>query len=348
MTDLDQNWCDLVSLWPSLVLSCFILKGFFFSLPSTSCFFSHSGHLLLWLWFGLLLCLQLFFHLSFSGSFIISFNPNKSKWKDFWQSSEFYRVRVCRGRIDPVQWRTYLSLYRLFWSLWYPQWHQSPHRGRWSAIIIRTIVLKPLKCRTAWGRLDFTELSTSRPRLLQEKGAALQPRWVMGQHQIPSDPIRSIRTLQDSRLIPPTSLFYSFLHNDLTFLCPSHFVSVDSSRWRDVTHQILLFCFVFYPRWVSTSTRSCRKSGFLTWTLPMILPNRTLGPGRERTGAAWCCCAAVLDLMRGRSPVRCRRADVTAVIEFFYFQDGVGSPLMLGGTGKQVGNIRIWVSRGLN
>lgn len=167
-------------------------------------------------------------------------------------------------------------------------------------------------------------------------------------HGPASDPIRSIRTLQDSRLIPPTSLFYSFLHNDLTFLCPSHFVSVDSSYWRDVTHQILLFCFVFYPRWVSTSTRSCRKSGFLTWTLPMILPNRTLGPGRERTGAAWCCCAAVLDLMRGRSPVRCRRADVTAVIEFFYFQDGVGSPLMLGRTAKQVRNIRICVSRGLN
>lgn len=52
--------------------------------------------------------------------------------------------------------------------------------------------------------------------------------------------------------------------------------------------------------------------------------------------------------MRGRSPVRCRRADVTAVIEFFYLQDRVGSPLMLGGTGKQVRNIRISVSGGLN
>lgn len=203
---------------------------------------------------------------------------------------------MCRNRIDPAQGRTYLSLYRLFWSLWYPQWHQSPHRGRWSAKIIRIMVLKS---RTAWVKLDLTEISTSRPqlqRLLQEKGAALQPRWVMGQHPIPSDPIRSHQ-------IPPTSRTVGWSHRPAYSLfiptqplnfsrpfsfCFSWFVTFD------VTSRIKSSC--FYPRWVSISTRSCRKSGFLTWTLPMILANRSLGAGRERTGAAWCCCAALLDL----------------------------------------------------
>lgn len=171
-------------------------------------------------------------------------------------------------------------------------------------------------------------------------------------HGPASDPIRSTRSHQipPGQSADPTDQLILFIPTQwLNFsmpfsFCFSWFVTL---TWRHASN--FLVCLFFYPRWVSISTRSCRKSGFLTWTLPMILPNRTLGPGRERTGAAWCCCcAAVLDLMRGRSPVRCRRADVTAVIEFLYFQDGVGSPLMLGGTGKQVRNIRIWVSRGLN
>lgn len=150
--------------------------------------------------------------------------------------------RACRNRTDPVQWRTYLSLYRLFWSLWYPQWHQSPHRGRWSAKRIRIIVLKPLQCRIAWVKLsrDFhVKAAAAASCRKRAQLCSLAESWgSIRSHQIPSDP----SSLQDRRLIPPTSLFSVYSYT-MTSLFNALLILFQLIRHfgRDVTRQILLF-----------------------------------------------------------------------------------------------------------
>lgn len=188
----------------------------------------------------------------------------------------FYRVRAWTG-ISAAQWRTYLSLYRLFWSLWCQRWHQSPHRGRWSAKTITTTVLNPLKCCTAPVKLDLTERLARKGRswrVSRRKRAQLcspaESRGSIRSHQIP--PASGTLGSPPQWHFPRPSAF-----------CLSRFATFAmTSRMK----------FAFFKKkinshWVSISIRSCRKSGFLTCTLPMVLPSWDRdGRGQVLRGAA--------------------------------------------------------------
>lgn len=137
---------------------------------------------------------------------------------------------------------------------------------------------------------------------------------------------RSISSLQPPGR-PADLTHLLFIHPDIfrkrftallnLFLYISHFLL-------DVTHQILQDLLRLTRRLRLNKRQKLQEVWISYLHVAHDLPKCTFCLGQERTGAAWCCCAAGLDLgkrllMRGRSPVRCRRADVTAVFKGFFF-----------------------------
>lgn len=136
----------------------------------------------------------------------------------------------------------------------------------------------------------FTEISMPRPRLLQEKGAALQPRWVMGQHQIPSDPIRSLQPPGQSA-DPTDQLILFILTQWLNFsmpfsFCFSWFVTFD------VTSRIKFSCFLPSLSFIKHQKLQEIRISYLNVAHDSSKPHFGTGTGEDRSCVVLLRCGA--------------------------------------------------------